>query len=272
MKLAKYRWTLWVLAFLITAASAVYQRRTGPTHPISGEVAVGGAAVAYTLPRSHGGAGDEEIRLAVPEDVTGTLRLRRYRSHDQWTERPMTRNAQGELVGAIPHQPPAGKVMYQVRLREADGHPVDLTEEPVIIRFRGHVPEPVLLAHILIIFSGMLLATGNGLQALTGNERLIGTTIATMACLSVGGLILGPVVQKYAFDAYWTGWPFGRDLTDNKLAVAVVFWVLALWRGWGHPKRRRGWVLTASFVTLCVWLIPHSMLGSELNYMEEPPQ
>jgi hypothetical protein len=41
-------------------------------------------------------------------------------------------------------------------------------------------------------------------------------------------MILGPVVQYYAFGEFWTGVPFGWDLTDNKTLVAVIFWALAV--------------------------------------------
>jgi hypothetical protein len=78
-------------------------------------------------------------------------------------------------------------------------------------------------------------------------------------------MILGPVVQKYAFGAYWTGWPWGTDLTDNKTAVAWLLWVAAF------VTHRLGKDVTklatvAALVTLLVYLIPHSMFGSELKY------
>ena len=38
--------------------------------------------------------------------------------------------------------------------------------------------------------------------------------------LAVGGFILGPLVQNYAFGELWTGVPFGWDLTDNKTLIA----------------------------------------------------
>ena len=88
-----------------------------------------------------------------------------------------------------------------------------------------------------------------------------------MIAIFVGGLILGPIVQKYAFDAYWTGWPFGHDLTDNKAAVAMLFWLIAYWR-MRKDRRSRAWPLMASIVVLIIWLIPHSMLGSELDYTQ----
>jgi uncharacterized BrkB/YihY/UPF0761 family membrane protein len=89
--------------------------------------------------------------------------------------------------------------------------------------------------------------------------------------LAIGGLILGPIVQKYAFDAYWTGWPFGHDLTDNKSLVAFIFWVIAL-AMLSRNRVRRTWVVVAAVVTLVVFMIPHSMLGSEIDYTKETPK
>ncbi|MBC7364183.1 MAG: hypothetical protein H5U07_06540, partial [Candidatus Aminicenantes bacterium] len=42
----------WILAFLITASSAVYQRITGPTYPTRGVVNFLGQEIKFKLPRS----------------------------------------------------------------------------------------------------------------------------------------------------------------------------------------------------------------------------
>jgi hypothetical protein len=261
--------SLWVLALAVTAASAVYQKVTGPTYPIKGVVRVGEQQVAFRLPRSHGGAGDAEIRLAVSDPaVAGTVRFRRFRSYDEWREQALER-ASDALLASIPHQPPAGKVMYQVFLTRAGGDPVALTAEPVIMRFRGAVPAWALVGHVVFIFAGMLLSTRTGLEALRRGRSVSGLAWSTLTCLVIGGFILGPIVQKYAFDAYWTGWPLGHDLTDNKIVVAILFWAIACWRS-ARRRAARRWVLAAAVVTLIVWLIPHSVLGSELDYTRTP--
>ena len=260
---------LWVVAFVLTGASAVYQKVTGPSYAVKGSVSLDGQEIAFRLPRSHGGPGDAEISLHVPNTaVAGVLKLRRFRSHDEWSERPLERMGDA-LVAYIPHQPPAGKVMYEISLARTGGVPVPLTSEPVIIRFRGGVPGWVLVAHVLFIFAGMLLSTRTGFEALRPGRPTHTLTVATLTSLVIGGLIFGPIVQKFAFDAYWTGWPFGHDLTDNKIAVAVFFWALAVWRT-TKGRVAAGWVLTAAVVTLVVWLIPHSVLGSELDYTQMP--
>lgn len=89
--------------------------------------------------------------------------------------------------------------------------------------------------------------------------------MAVIILLGVGGLILGPMVQKYAFDAYWTGWPFGEDLTDNKTLVAFIVWVVA-WLLNRKKGSRKYMYIIAALVMLLVYSIPHSTAGSEYDH------
>jgi hypothetical protein len=90
--------------------------------------------------------------------------------------------------------------------------------------------------------------------------------------LFIGGLILGPIVQQYAFGAFWTGWPFGHDLTDNKTIIAFIFWAIALFQVMKKKPKAGIWVIVATIVMLAVYLIPHSVLGSEIDYTQIPNQ
>jgi hypothetical protein len=256
---------LWMIAFLITAATAVYQRMTGPTYPIKGDAVVSGTAAVFRFDRSHGGDGDHEVlvRTGTP-DVRGVLEYKRYKTDDPWTSQEMT-YSDGSLHGTLPHQPPAGKLDYRVTLLSGDDTVIVPSDGGVVIRFKGDVPLGFLIPHVIIMFGGMLLSTRTGLEVFAGEPRyrkLVGWTIAILA---IGGLILGPIVQKYAFDAFWTGWPFGHDLTDNKTVFAVLAWIAASFalRKSGKPAP---WILGAAIVVLVVFLIPHSVLGSELDY------
>ena len=85
----------------------------------------------------------------------------------------------------------------------------------------------------------------------------------TIILLLIGGFILGPVVQKYSFGQFWTGWPLGDDLTDNKTLFALIAFVAA----WFLRNKSYGrWLaIGAALVMLAVYLIPHSMGGSELD-------
>ena len=258
---------LWILAIIVTLSSVVYQRMTGPTHPIRGKAVLDGEVVRYKLLRTHDTTGDAEMKVAdAAPQVTGTLQWRRLRSKDEWRVDSLQRRGD-TLIVTIPRQPAAGKVIYTVSLTDGQGVEHSLSSEPVVIRFKGAVPKTVLYTHVVLIFLAMLLATRTGLEAIVKNRNAYRFTAWTAALFLVGGMILGPVVQKYAFGEFWTGWPFGHDLTDNKMAVAMIAWVIALWRG-KDLKRSRLWIIIAMVVTLLIYLIPHSLLGSELDYTQ----
>jgi len=255
---------LWTLAVALTLASAAWQRRTGPTYPVRGAVTLAGARIPVELERSHGGETDQPVRIVAGDpEVTGEVAWRRFPGSDPWSVVPMVRD--GETLEAfLPHQPPAGKLEYQIRLARA-GERAVFPERPAVTRFKGGVSAGVLIPHIVAMFVGMLLSTAAGLGALlTGSvsRRLVHGTLTLIA---IGGLVLGPLVQKAAFDAYWTGVPFGYDLTDNKTLIAAVAWGWAVWRVRGQRGGR--WeVVAAAIVTLLVFAIPHSTWGSQLNW------
>jgi FtsH-binding integral membrane protein len=169
-----------------------------------------------------------------------------------------------KLAGQLPHQPPAGKLAYEVFLSKADDS-VKLSQEPVILRFKGAVPDYILIPHILLMFAAMLFSTRAGLEVVLKRKRTVLYTTVTVITLFLGGLILGPVVQNYAFGDYWTGWPFGQDMTDNKTLVSFLVWAFALYKV-KRNNHHRAWVFVAAVVLLAIYLIPHSMFGSELNY------
>ncbi len=115
----------------------------------------------------------------------------------------------------------------------------------------------------------MLFSNAAGFDALTGSHNLKIISRFAFGFLMLGGMILGPVVQKYAFDAYWTGWPFGSDWTDNKLAIGALVWAIAMWRTWksdSSNKAGRWEAVFAMLVIFVVYSIPHSIHGSTLDY------
>ena len=246
----------------------MFQRMTGPTYPLSGQVLVRGVEMDYELPRTHGGRGGLAVALdSPPEALSGELLWRRYPTESPWSSLRLEPVA-GDLMAVIPHQPPAGKVEYRLVL---DSGTEAVTVPPtgsVVARFRGDVPAWVLIPHIMAMFAAMVVSSRLLLgQLRPGGEERPRLVVATMVLLVVGGLLLGPVVQKYAFDAFWTGWPLGEDLTDNKTAVAVLAWlpalVLAL-RG-----RRTRWAVAVGWLVMMgVFLIPHSLRGSEIDWAE----
>jgi hypothetical protein len=255
----------WIVAVIVTLVVSVYQRLTGPTRPLQKSVMIDGAITHCTLHRSHGGETDHVVTIETGSElVKGWVEWKRFKMQEPWMRVPMLRQ-EGFLVASLPHQPPAGKLQYRVILSAATEVVTVPEDEPVTIRFKGHVPTFILISHVLTVFGAMLLSARTGLEALVSQPRLRALTCLTLAFLLAGALVLGPTVQKFAFGAFWTGWPVGHDLTDNKAAVAFIAWLAAA-VALSRQKNVKTWVLAAAITTLVVFLIPHSLLGSELDY------
>jgi hypothetical protein len=256
-----------IFSIIFTLAIAVYQRMTGPTYPVRGTVEIGGQTIKYRLIRTYDGADDAPVKIVVPDtSVHGELKFRRFKSYDTWHFQDMKRIGD-TLIGYLPHQEPAGKVMYQVTFIQGDQRHV-LNDHAAILRYKGMVPGYALYPHIFFMFLAMLFSTFTGLMVLFNGKHTYIYAWITLVCLTLGGMILGPVVQKFSFDAYWTGWPFGHDLTDNKSLIAFIFWIIAVVIM--HRKRENKlWPILASAVLLIIFLIPHSVLGSEIDFTKE---
>ncbi len=261
--------TLWIVSILLMLGIVIFQRTTGPTYPVIGKVAINSQTINYEFPRSHGGKGGAMIQLVVKDkSINGEITYRRFKSLDDWTKAQMLR-AGDTLKFELPHLPPAGKMMYHVNLVTQDAKSFPVTEEPVIVRSKGHVPGLVIILHLFFLFSAITLSIRAGFEAIYKGEKLFSLALMTCITLFIGGLIIGPIMQEYAFGALWTGWPFGHDLTDNKTAVALIMWLIAMWRIKKNPKAWV-WGIVASIVMLIVFFIPHSLLGSEIDFTKLP--
>ncbi len=255
----------WIIALLITFFTAIYQRQSGPTYPRKGKIVLAGEEISYFLPRSHESNKNCLLKISTTnQEIKGELIFKRYKTEDPWTKITMTRKG-NSLEGYLPHQPPAGKLIYWVFLTFGDEEVSLPGKEPLIIRFKGHVPLFALLPHVVIIFAAMLFSTRAGLEALVSQGRPRKYALWTLILLFVGGMIFGPLVQKFAFNTWWTGFPFGHDLTDNKTLLAILGWAFAIFMG-SKKKSSHWWFIYASIFQLVVFLIPHSLLGSELDY------
>lgn len=259
---------LWLAAIALTVGSAAWQRRTGPTYPLRGTTKLGGEEISYRLLRSQNTGADLPVRIQASAAVTGDVLWRRYPSDETLRRQELVRRGD-ELALDLPAQPAAGKLEYYVHLTnglESVELPPQLAlpRKGAVARFKGAVPAYVLAPHIAAMFFGMLFSNAAALSAWTRRDQARRQAWVAFVLLAVGGLLLGPAVQKYAFDAWWTGWPFGHDLTDNKTAVAVAAWGIALLRTRGGRSARVA-IVVAALVTMAVFIVPHSMFGSELK-------
>ena len=255
----------WIVAVVITLISLVYQRVTGPTYAVSGTAQLDGKSIVYKLSRSYDGPDNAPVQVKTDDQsITGTLFWKRYKSDDPWTQVPLT-FTDGTLKGELPHQPVAGKLMYRVELQRGDRRVSLVGNEPIVMRFRNPVPIWVIIPHILAMFGAFLFSARAGLEFFNREPKFKNFIYATLGFLILGGFILGPLMQYFSFNLWWTGWPLGTDLTDNKTAVAFLAWVVAA-IALRKAKNPKYWALGASILMIVVYLIPHSVFGSELNY------
>jgi hypothetical protein len=260
---------LWFFAFVLTAAFLVWQKISGPTYEKRFDTELVGTRIKGELLRTHSITADMPVTIHVPDEaVSATVVWRRFPTDEPWVEIPMVRD--GEVLRSqIPRQGMAGKVEYHVEFTK-DGQKVEVPQgEAAVARFKGDVPNTVLMLHIFAIVMAFLFSTRAGFEALANGPALKLLSRLTLGFLMVGGLILGPIVQKYAFDAYWTGWPLGEDLTDNKLAVGALLWLVATIRSRNAgPGNTAGkwWAVAAMLVIFVIFSIPHSIHGSTLDY------
>ena len=255
------KWVCWLLAVIITLALSVYQRRTGPTNPRRVTIELNGESYPVKLPRS-GVRHDAAISLkGLSSDTEARIHYRRYPTSDGYTTEDFGLK-EGVLQAALPVQPVAGKLQYYLTVGGKD-YPADA---PVLIRFRNDVPAGILIPHILFMFAAMLFAVYTFLLVITRKEYRRWLQI-TAVPLFIGGFILGPLVQHVAFGPWWTGFPLGTDLTDNKTLISFLFFIAALATlKWKHNKWMVG---LAVLVMLAVFTIPHSKNGSEYDYAAE---
>jgi hypothetical protein len=275
------KFLLWALAFLITLLAAYYQRKTGPTYPKRVNITLNGSAYELKLTRSIGLDERSQIKLNVNDtSVKAVAWYKRFQSGDKYQpvffiykvypvhsfimNRIFRMTEEKGLFADIPAQPPAGKLQYYVEFTDSNGTQTILREEPVVIRFKGGVPGYILLPHILIMFIAMFFSTATGLFALAKVPSYKKYGAWTLGLLFAGGVILGPVVQKFAFGELWTGVPFGWDLTDNKTLIALIFWIIAVIMN--RKKEKPLYTVLAAFVLILIFSIPHSLFGSQFNY------
>lgn len=253
---------IWIFAVALTISAAIYQRLTGPTYPQKIYADLGGQTYKFKLLRTFDGAGDCPITIAIPDyEVAGTLEYRIFPQKVEFTKLPMSRDGVN-LTASLPHQGMAGKLEYKITLSKGNETVVLNDGNATVIRFKGHVPDFILIPHILIMFLAMLFSNVAGVFALFKIPSLKMLKI-TLGTIFIGGLIMGPLVQKYAFDELWAGVPYGWDLTDNKTLIAFIAWVIAWF--FNRKQESRSWVVAAMVVTLGIFSIPHSLFGSQLD-------
>ena len=212
---------LWIATVLFTIVIAYYQKTTGPTYPVRGTVNLIEQEIKFKLLRSYNSGIDMPISFeAADPNIIGQIKFKRFKSHDDWTIKSLKRD--GILLSTtMPSQPPAGKLIYEVYLGTNLENLKSLTKEPVIARYKGAVPAYFLIPHIFFMFLAMLFASRTGVEAIIDGPKIATQTQMTVLFLFIGGIILGPIVQKFAFGAFCLGVLSVPQMTAKSITIGT---------------------------------------------------
>lgn len=265
---------VWVLALVLALAAMIYQRSTGPTYEYKGRLEHNGEKYKYELLRTHETTAGAKIEMPQIDgaEYTATLNYKRYQTDDSITSVSFALDADNRFVAQLPVQPAAGKMEYYVS-GSIDGKSFNIPEqgeENIVLRYKDPVSDYILIPHVTMMIIVIIFGIRAGLSVLFDPRTMRRWTVIAFSAMTVGGMILGPLVQKSAFGEYWTGFPYGGDFTDNKMLIMWLAWAIALAIIGFKPKKKetisKAAVLTAAIVMTVVYLIPHSMGGSTLDY------
>lgn len=252
-----------LIAVVLTLISIVYQRISGPNYPFKFKIQGISEIYNLKLPKTETTDNLFNLNFEIPDtSVSGVLAFRRYPTNEEYAFVPLQRDG-SNLSFSAPSLPSAGKYEYYV-IFDLAGKKIPIREEkPMIIRFNDPVPDKILISHVFFMVLASFFSMMVTLLTIRKHPSFKKYGLIAFAALTVGGMILGPIVQKFAFGEYWTGIPNGWDLTDNKTLIVWASYLIAAILN--VKKDRPTPYLIASILFILINLIPHSMFGSELD-------
>ncbi|MDR0790255.1 MAG: hypothetical protein LBO06_05635 [Bacteroidales bacterium] len=244
---------LWATAVIVTLAFVVFQRATGPTNAVKATIVINNKECKVKFPRSVT-TDQTEITFNTDGQIKqGTLYWRDHNSQKAFEPIAFEITGDSNLAVAIPNKERLDKIDYYITLNDT----TIFAQQPLVLRYKDSVPAVWLIAHIVLMFCSMLFAVYGLFMCFGKGQRVKRYLKLTIWTLLLGGLIFGAVVQKFAFGVYWSGFPFGNDITDNKTLIALLALLAVL------PLRNktyfRYFVIVSYLIMLVVYCIPHSM-------------
>jgi len=275
------------LAFLLTIAFLIFSRKTAAVRSVNETVRQHGISIEHnTVPKQ---VGDEIPVISVRVEGASQVRLV-YKIGQEgeytWVEMLPKRGEEEVYSASIPWHPKAVKAWYYLEASRADEEgtvtvvlPQKSSGEvkPIRLKFEGEVPAYIVIPHVLCIFAAIFFAIltvfsaielKRGTGSLRKSVKLCGVTVLL---LFLGFFPFGWAMNYFAFGVLWEAFPFGRDVTDNKSQIMILFWLVALFlvKGtlWGKGDSRNlvsgsgyaTWVFVSFIATLLILAIPHSL-------------
>jgi hypothetical protein len=275
------------LAFLLTIIFLIFSRKTAAVRSVHETVQHHGISIEHnTVPKQ---VGDEIPVISARVEGASQVRLvYKIGEEGEYASVEMLPKSGEEKVfsASIPWHPKAVKAWYYleaVDLRDEGEVKVVLPVKksgqvrPVRLKFEGVVPAYIVIPHVLCIFAAIFFAIltvfsaidlKRGTGTLRKSVKLCGVTVFL---LFLGFFPFGWAMNYFAFGVLWEAFPFGRDVTDNKSQIMILFWLVTLFlvKGtlWGRGERKNlvsdggySTLVIISFVaTVIILAIPHSL-------------
>ena len=252
-----------IFALLITLSAVYYQWLTDSTTPVTTTLNTGIQKFPLEFKRTHVGSNDCPVIFRISDiTVTGVLFYRKFPEQDEMKKVEMKREGDN-LVAYLPKQPRGNEIEYYFSFEKSGTIVMDGANAPIVVRFRGDVPDIAMIPYILLMLLSMVLSNVTGIYALFRINTYKYWAAATFVALAVGGLVLGPVVQKYAFNELWSEVPLGLNVSNNKTLIVIFAWLVALVMI--QHKRAFFWVFLASLITFALFLFPHGLFVDQLS-------
>lgn len=191
------------------------------------------------------------------------------------------------FAATLPHYPKASKAWYYIETeRMTAGGEVKVTLpdkdsgtfKPIMLKYEGKVPVYIIIPHVLCNFGAIFFAALTLFSAIDvrKGKKLLKESIKfpflTFILLFLGFLPFGIAMNWFAFGATWEAFPFGKDVTDNKSQIILLFWLatLILVKGtiFGKGETKNlvsdggyfNMVIITVLVTIAMFAIPHSFV------------
>lgn len=220
------------------------------------------------------------ILVKLTGDQSAAIGGNLYYSLDNGPELSIMMNHSDDntLVGNLPDGEIGQRLRYRIDLIMNDTVKTSMSQDSslgFLLKYKGHVSAFIIIPHIILLFASIFcgfLAVFYGIDLLTGKKQVKQAAIAvllTFFCGFIGGIIIGIEVTHEVFGGSgWGGWPVGKDITDTKTEVFLLFWLVTMIFGWASFSGKKlaisnkvyGMMIMISFlVTLAAFLIPHSL-------------
>jgi hypothetical protein len=277
-----------LIAILFTIILLGFARRTTMVRSVHKVVEQYGIVIGHnTVPKQTG----DEIPV-ITAKVTGAKQVSlvyKIGETGQFLSVPMDPKPDEDniFVASLPHYPKATKAWYYIEATKGTVNgevkvvlPDKTTPDfkPVLLKYEGKVPPYVVIPHVLCNFGAiffMVLTLFAALDVRKGRMALKDTVkypLITFILMFLGFIPFGIAMNYFAFGAAWEAFPFGKDVTDNKSQIILLFWFVTLFLVKGTLFKKdeqrnlisdQGYsvmVIIAFIITIAMYAIPHSFV------------